>query len=87
MRSPEARAFRDGLQRRQVERELWIAAGMRQERREDVARCLRLLPTRRNAPGAGYRYRDRSADLKAVTGREIVLVETTAVFRYVSGLR
>ena len=48
-RSPEARAFHEAMQRRQVERENWIEAGMRQERRKEVARRLRLFPPRRSS--------------------------------------
>lgn len=44
--SPETLAFFDDIQRRRAANEQWIAAGMRQERREEVARRLRIVPRR-----------------------------------------
>jgi len=49
-RSPEARALHEAMQRRQVERENWIEAGMRQERREETARRLGLARRRSGPP-------------------------------------
>jgi hypothetical protein len=49
-RSPQSRAFHEGLQRRNDELEKWIEAGMRQERREETARRLGFFPTRRRGP-------------------------------------
>jgi hypothetical protein len=48
-RGPEARAFHEAMQRQSDEREAWIEAGMRQERREEIARRLGLAP-RRSGP-------------------------------------
>jgi hypothetical protein len=49
-RSPKARAFHEAMQRRQVERENWIEAGMRQERREETARRVGLARRRSGPP-------------------------------------
>ena len=47
--SPETRALFENMKRQAEDREAWIRAGMKQERREELARRLRFFPPDRNA--------------------------------------
>jgi hypothetical protein len=59
--SPETRAFFDDIHRQMAADEQWIAAGMRQERREEVARRLRIVP-RRSSPARVINIATRQPD-------------------------